>query len=218
MPLRSLYPDEDFRNVRKPLRDGFTALVNLEELVSVRDELYLNVDERGREEAEIWATCWPKLRRLSLYNVDLNLDTGFLEHLAGVPLLESVVFTRPDGLYEWYDPTTWRMPYSAIDIKAAWLDALSANAYNGGLKRRKDLSIMFVSMPEQIPIFDEHEESWEKIDPEGLICVKFAGALAPSSPLFEQTRGVQDFVRGLALDGTLFDANMGERMDLHTIY
>lgn len=218
MPLRSLYPEEDTRNVRKLLRDGFAALINVEELVSVRDELYLNVEERGRDEAEVWATCWPKLRRLSLYNVDMSPDTCFLEHLAGVPLLESVIFPRPDGLAEWYDTDPRQaLPNSAMDIKRAWLDALSANAAIGGgggrLRRRRDLTIMFVNVRELTPVFEMHEESWEEIDPEGRICVKFFEVSSRYSAVFQQIRGVQELIRRHALDGTLFDARLGERID-----
>ena len=72
MPLRTLHPEEDHKGVRPVLRQGFEALVNLGECVSVEDELYLHVHFYLREESPVWATCWPRLRRLYLYNVMLD--------------------------------------------------------------------------------------------------------------------------------------------------
>jgi hypothetical protein len=93
IPLRSLYPEDDHLAVRRILRKGFQRLENLEEFVSTRDELYLEVTDYGRHPA-VWRG-WKKLKRLALYNVDLDLH--FFEDLAHLPALETLVVSRPDG-------------------------------------------------------------------------------------------------------------------------
>ncbi len=102
MPLRSLYPEDDRRGVRKLLRSAFQKLTALEEFVSTRDELYLGTHRRwaanAEVEPEIWS-LWPKLRRLALYNVDVsNLD--FLHDIQECTELTHLVMTRSDGLEE----------------------------------------------------------------------------------------------------------------------
>ena len=93
IPLRSLYPEDDHLAVRRVLRKGFQRLENLEEFVSTRDELYLEVTDDGRHPA-VWRS-WKKLKRLALYNVDL--DFNFFHDLAHLPALETLVVSRPDG-------------------------------------------------------------------------------------------------------------------------
>jgi hypothetical protein len=101
IPLRSLYPEDDHLGVRRVLREGFERLENLEEFVSTRDELYLEVTEDGRHPA-VWAS-WKKLKRLALYNVDLTIS--FFRDLACLGHLETLVLSRTDcnreGLEEW---------------------------------------------------------------------------------------------------------------------
>jgi len=99
LPLRSLYPADDHLDVRRVLRDGFSRLTMLEEFVSVRDELYLDVFDAAlrTDEAQVW-TAWPNLRRLALYNVDTS--HRFWIKVAGMPKLETLVLTRADGLLD----------------------------------------------------------------------------------------------------------------------
>lgn len=93
IPLRSLYPEDDHQSVRRVLRDGFEQLANLEEFVSTKDELYLEVTEDGRHPA-VWQN-WKKLKRLALYNVDLTFY--FFRDLARLAHLDTLVLSRPDG-------------------------------------------------------------------------------------------------------------------------
>lgn len=93
IPLRSLYPEDDHLAVRAVLREGFTRLENLEEFVSTRDELYLEVTESGRHPA-VWRS-WTRLKRLALYNVDLTFY--FFQDLARLPELDTLVLSRSDG-------------------------------------------------------------------------------------------------------------------------
>lgn len=101
MPLRSCYPEDDHRSVRPILRSAFSQLVNLEEFVSTRDELYLAITDAERHPA-VWRS-WKKLKRLSLYNVDLTSE--FWRDVAALPLVETLVLPRVDGndesLEEW---------------------------------------------------------------------------------------------------------------------
>jgi hypothetical protein len=99
IPLRSLYPEDDHLAVRRVLRKGFQRLDNLEEFVSIRDELYLAVTDDGHYPA-VWRV-WKKLKRLALYNVDL--DSNFFQDLAHLPALETLVVSRPDGNSESLD-------------------------------------------------------------------------------------------------------------------
>ena len=71
MPLRSVYPEDPGGPLVRPrLRHAFESLTNLQEFVSVKDELYLAVTEETRE-TPVWSS-WKSLRRLSLYNVLLD--------------------------------------------------------------------------------------------------------------------------------------------------
>jgi hypothetical protein len=95
IPLRTCYPEEDHLGVRTVLREGFSMLENLEEFVSVRDELFLQIRD-GREPA-FW-TRWKRLKRLAVYNPDA--DIRFWQDVAKMPELETVVLTRADSIRE----------------------------------------------------------------------------------------------------------------------
>jgi hypothetical protein len=102
IPLRAWFPEDDededeHKNVRKVLREGFEGLVNLEEFVSTQDELYLDLTYHDRERAVIW-THWPKLKRLALYNVAADAD--FWRNVACHPSLQTIVLSNPDCLME----------------------------------------------------------------------------------------------------------------------
>jgi hypothetical protein len=96
IPLRSLYPERDHLDVRRILREGFQRLENLEEFVSVKDELFLDTTTHGSE-PPVWKS-WIKLKRLALYNVDADPD--FWADISKMPDLETLVLTRADGLRE----------------------------------------------------------------------------------------------------------------------
>lgn len=93
MPLRTCYPEDDHLAVRPVLREGFARLTNLEEFVSTRDELYLDVMDGER--AYVWS-AWPKLKRLALWNVDVGQE--FWRHVAQHSSLESLVLSNSDSL------------------------------------------------------------------------------------------------------------------------
>jgi hypothetical protein len=99
MPLRSLYPEDDYHDIRPKVREAFEKLTAVEEFTSARDELYLATrewDDLNRfREIPVWST-WPKLKRLALYNVDMESE-GFFNGLRQLGNIETLVFTRPDG-------------------------------------------------------------------------------------------------------------------------
>ncbi|KAJ3170288.1 hypothetical protein HDU88_008915 [Geranomyces variabilis] len=99
MPLRSLYPEDDVRQILPLLRKGFDFLKVIEEFTSARDELHLS-NWPKRDHPPFWAR-WPRLRRLALYNMDLdpNVDE-FWSGIAKLGGLEVLVATRADGLDE----------------------------------------------------------------------------------------------------------------------
>lgn len=100
IPLRSLYPEDDTNHVRPFLRAAFSQLVALEEFVSTRDELFLDVTtpEQGPLQPAVWSR-WPNLKRLALYNVDSSSDR-FIRDIRRCRNLTHLVLTRSDGLEE----------------------------------------------------------------------------------------------------------------------
>lgn len=97
MPLRSVDPEEPSGHLTMQcLRRGFEQLQNLEEFVSVRDELYTSTSV-PRTAPQTW-TSWPNLKRLALHNV--LIDDSFWNDLSKLPLLEVLVLTGPDGSEE----------------------------------------------------------------------------------------------------------------------
>jgi hypothetical protein len=104
IPLRSLHPEDDPNNVRPFLQAAFQELVALEEFVSTRDELYLDVTKRDREHPAVWST-WPNLKRLALYNVDVS-SMRFLRDIQQCRQLTHLVLTRADGLIERVFPSS----------------------------------------------------------------------------------------------------------------
>jgi hypothetical protein len=104
IPLRSLRPEDDTNNARPFLRAAFQQLVALEEFVSARDELYLDVAEHDRQHPDMWST-WPNLKRLALYNVDVS-PMGFLRDIQQCRQLTHLVLTRADGLTESVFPSS----------------------------------------------------------------------------------------------------------------
>ncbi|KAF2680714.1 hypothetical protein K458DRAFT_279906, partial [Lentithecium fluviatile CBS 122367] len=93
MPLRTCHAEDDHLGVRAVLREGFSRLENLEEFVSVQDELYLVLWDEN--EAPFW-TRWKRLKRLAIYNPDV--EDEFFEHVGKLPELETLVLTRADSL------------------------------------------------------------------------------------------------------------------------
>ncbi|KAK5994357.1 hypothetical protein PT974_04831 [Cladobotryum mycophilum] len=213
MPLRSLYPDDDYDGIRPLLRKGFEALVNIEEFVSLQDGLFLRLGPRSRNEPEVWATCWPKLRRLSLYNVDIDPDRPLFSSMANVPHLESVIFPRLDGLSDWrvVDINGRNLGFS-IDVKLEWLKALvGRDIYPfGEPKRPQDISIMFVNTAQQEASFSIHQDGWQDMDPEGRIRVKLYDVDEYEYEKLNEIENVHEFLKQRALNGTLFDPELGK--------
>ncbi|RDW81379.1 uncharacterized protein DSM5745_04936 [Aspergillus mulundensis] len=111
MPLRHLYPEDDVYQLRPILRTAFSRMTQLEEFVSVRDELYLGTfmpqgtleQEQGPNlEPAVWS-FWPNLQRLGLYNVAVD-SRQFIEGLRRCSNLTHLVLVRPDGLTEDVSP------------------------------------------------------------------------------------------------------------------
>lgn len=100
IPFRSHPPDEDIETGLRPiLRKVFTKLENVEEFVSVNDELYLD-DDVGNTRQELLWTRWSNLRRLGLYNLDLGRPDALRAVTTKLPLLEVLVLARADDLQE----------------------------------------------------------------------------------------------------------------------
>lgn len=102
--LRSLYPEKDRKHVRSLLRTAFKYLTALEELVSVRDELYLDTVRwtiGSVPEPAVWS-LWPRLKRLALYNPALS-DPDFVNDIQKCQHLTHLILVRADGLQDRLD-------------------------------------------------------------------------------------------------------------------
>ncbi|UPX12211.1 uncharacterized protein EKO05_0002773 [Ascochyta rabiei] len=140
IPLRSLYPEDDHLAVRRVLREGFERLENLEELVSTRDELYLEVTD-GVPHPVVWRS-WKKLKRLALYNVDLTFY--FWQDIARLPAIETLVLSRSDGndesLDDWaeYFKSTQR-PFKIIMLGSDRRRLIPDRLLSGRIKNRNEV-------------------------------------------------------------------------------
>lgn len=166
IPLRSLYPADDHLNVRKTLREAFSMLTGLEELVSVRDELYLDVLEpewRTEKETPVW-TLWPRLRRLALYNVDA--DGKFWESVREMRELETVVLTRADGL----ESTCMKTEYFGTALGGdASGDTGHAAEEEPVLPR--PLKVVIANISNNQPNHLAGRWKWDKVDPNNIMRV-----------------------------------------------
>ncbi|KAJ9157448.1 hypothetical protein NKR23_g754 [Pleurostoma richardsiae] len=184
MPLRSLWPADDHLDVRANLRQGFEALARLEELVCVRDELFLRVSEpewHVDEGPPLWASAarWPRLRRLALYNADAGAP-GFWRAVGAAPRLETLVLTRADGLEEGVCPKT---EYFAVADRPLTVVLVDVEA------RR----------PEGMPRW-----RWRDVDPEGRMRVAAYDVPTSFYGDEDEIELCQEWVKGAALRGTLW--------------
>ncbi|KAL9565822.1 hypothetical protein ACKAV7_010004 [Fusarium commune] len=192
MPLRDLDPTEN-NDILEPLRQGFEALVNVEELTSVKDELYVDTD--GSILQPHVFTKWPKLRRLCLYNV--MVEEQFFEYMAACPQLEAAVLVRPD---------------LADDVKGDWARAWAKtnprDTRNDGLVYEgPKIAIAFCDWPPYLYDFNGMIPLWKEIDPDNKITVSTV-ATHKRYDRKARRRGpiasCQDWIRDHALLGTIW--------------
>ncbi|PNP61565.1 hypothetical protein FNYG_13715 [Fusarium nygamai] len=192
MPLRDLSPMQN-KDILEPLRHGFEALVNIEELISVKDELY--VDTEGDIIQPHVFIKWPKLRRLCLYNVDVA-DTWF-DDMASCPQLETAVFVRPD---------------LADDVKGEWARAwakinLRDTKDDGSVYKGPKISMAFCDWPPYLYDFSSKIPHWQEVDPDNKITVSTV-ATHKRYDRRSRRRGpiasCQDWIRDHALRGTIW--------------
>ncbi|KAF5539252.1 hypothetical protein FMEXI_8994 [Fusarium mexicanum] len=193
MPLRDLGPTQN-KDILEPLRQGFEALVNIEELISVKDELYVDT-EADIIQPHVFGK-WPKLRRLCLYNVGVA-DT-FFEDMASCPQLESAVFVRPD---------------LADDVKGEWARAWAKfnprdTKDDGPVYKGPKISMAFCDWPPYLYDFSSMIPHWQEVDPGNKITVS---TMATHKRYDRRSRrrgpiaSCQDWIRDHALRGTLWN-------------
>lgn len=231
IPLRSLRPADDHLAVRDTLRDAFAMLTALEEFVSVRDELYLDVSEPewrvpaaglgagagagvgvgvgvgvlggSNVEAPAW-TAWPKLRRLALYN--RAADEGFWRAVAGAAALETLVLTRADCL----DGTCMKSEYLGCWSSGgggAGLGAVGAVGETLPLPLPpRPLKVVLVNVSnEQQPGSWAGRWKWDRVDPENVMKVMTYDVPTSFYGDDDGTSLCQDWVKTAALRGDLWD-------------
>jgi hypothetical protein len=135
IPLRSLRPEYDTNNVRPLLRAAFREFVGLEEFVSIRDELYLDVIKHTSEHSAVWST-WPNLKRLALYNVDVS-SIRFLEDIQQCRQLTHLVLTRADGFTESIFPPPSPPPPLHSLQRVLIVNSAQGHAFNPAFSRRR---------------------------------------------------------------------------------
>jgi hypothetical protein len=176
IPLRSVDPERDHLGVRNILREGFERLEHLEEFVSVRDELFLNLYWHGGEPA-FW-TKWPKLRRLAVYNAASH--PSFWRDVAKMANLETIVMTRADGLREY-------------DIKSQYFRHCN-----------KPLKVLLINIDSQQMRYGNFRRgNWDAADPKKLMTIMTYNI--PLFMDDDPIEVCQDYVRIGAEHGTLWD-------------
>ncbi|KAM0472154.1 hypothetical protein ACHAP7_008826 [Fusarium lateritium] len=204
MPLRTLYREDDHYGIRKILREGFETLSNIEEIVSVRDELYL--DSTGDyDDPQVWAQ-WPKLKRMALYNV--LAEEELWQNMLLCPQLETAIFTRADGVrYSQNVKREWFKAWVVGTSKAATTNG-NEEQYSG-----PGITIAFCDVARELPDFGSYDSSWQTMDPENKICIL---NVPTDSVYLQQTRRdnrwgedpiwvSQEWVRERSLTGTLWE-------------
>ncbi|KAG8667984.1 hypothetical protein FPOAC2_13194 [Fusarium poae] len=162
MPLRRINPlFEDSRDNFSLIREGFEALVNVEELVSINDELWLPTVG-----PEAW-TKWPKLKRLALYNVTAGPELW--KDMISCPQLEMAIFTRVDRT----EMELWQ-----VNIKDQWSRAWTEASLQKTLSfedrvpyQGRKVIIALCDWREELPRFGHFTESWERLDPDNRIWI-----------------------------------------------
>ncbi|KAH7179176.1 uncharacterized protein B0J16DRAFT_167341 [Fusarium flagelliforme] len=196
MPLRSLYPADDEHGVRKLLREGFEALVSIEELVSINDELYLATKE-DHSEPQVW-TKWPNLQRISLYNVYMVPELW--KDMLLCPQLHNAVFPRADS-------DNSRRHDIKGELFATWAEATGQNSqkYQG-----PEITIALCDWYRQPYDFESYTESWRDLDPDNLMSIRTVIIDPQYDPAFqnvddEQIYTCKNWIRERALRGSLWD-------------
>ncbi|KAL5342814.1 hypothetical protein BJX70DRAFT_385993 [Aspergillus crustosus] len=101
MSLDDLYDEHTLDKSCRILRQAFTRMTQLEEFCCVKDEFCLDI-QKGKIVPAFWS-CWPRLRRLALYDIAMG-SSQFIEGLRKCQNLTHLVLVRPDGLSEHVSP------------------------------------------------------------------------------------------------------------------
>lgn len=199
IPLRSLSPADDHLDVRRTLREGFAELSHIEEFVSVRDELYLDVLEPtwrrvGQPAKSMAWTAWPYLRRLALYNVFAG--TSFWADVRRLSRLETVVLTRADALRE-------------ICLKRAYLGAggagMSGEVDASSEAEPRPLKVVLVNVFYDQPNGLEGQSRWDEVDPKHVVDVMNYDVPTSFYADEDVESLCQEWVKTAALRGNIWD-------------
>ncbi|KAF1809913.1 hypothetical protein P152DRAFT_143240 [Eremomyces bilateralis CBS 781.70] len=98
LPSPIAFPLENSIGHHPVIWEGFDQLSQLEEFVSLRDDLYFPDRNWSRWLRYPTWTYWPKLKRLALYNLDANFK--FWQEMAGLEMLEQLVLARTSSMVQ----------------------------------------------------------------------------------------------------------------------
>ncbi|KAH7017236.1 hypothetical protein EDB80DRAFT_772675 [Ilyonectria destructans] len=155
MPLRTLYPYYDRGGVRPILRQGVRSSRTPRR---IHDE---------RNEPEVWATCWPKLRRLAIYNPNMDPGDDIWVDMARLPHLELGVFTRADmhGI-------------DGFGVKQEWVNAVVGTRRRAGSNSEnqhrdpRTISLVFVEDFHTLVDFSSSGHTPEELDPNHCVDIR----------------------------------------------
>ncbi|ERF72519.1 hypothetical protein EPUS_02800 [Endocarpon pusillum Z07020] len=99
MSLDGVFPPLECHDIRSTLRHAFKRLTAIEEFISIRSNLYLDsgkirLYKLGHDPP--LPPLWPRLKRLALYNQDIDI-LELMSSMGKMQNLEVLVLTRPDG-------------------------------------------------------------------------------------------------------------------------
>ncbi|XEU94722.1 hypothetical protein FSHL1_000006 [Fusarium sambucinum] len=156
MPLRLINPElDDSRGTRRLLREGFEALVNVEEFVSINDELW-----PATTLPEVW-TKWPKLKRLALYNVVTGPQLW--KNLISCPQLEMVTLSamNPPNVESWRQniKDEWSRAWTQATLQTT-MSFEDRVPYQG-----REVIIALCDLGVCLSRFAYFTDSWERLDP-----------------------------------------------------
>ena len=212
---------KDPKGIKPVLRQGLGALVHLEECVSIRDELDLDLGD-GSRDTLVWAVHWPKLRRLAIRPCAIfHNEPDFWNAMAALPEFDTILFM-----------SVLSSPNRTEDVKTMWLDAVAdvtGRPMADVQSNPRPLTAVHVDDISERKIWYWPVTAWRELDPTNRIRVLEArirtvrsGHCASAWDIASDDEYAahkshyltcMDKVRELALQGILWDATVRDSYD-----
>ncbi|KAF2866642.1 hypothetical protein BDV95DRAFT_205267 [Massariosphaeria phaeospora] len=166
-------------DLQKVLQEGFEKLENLEEFVSIRDDLHIITPQYEGEAFALFWKRWTKLRRLAL--CEAEADSEFWTYVAELPHLGTLILTRANQLGTW-------------NMKAEFFRHTD-----------RPLKVLLVDVEEdQIRFGNMRRAHWDAVDPDRKMTI-----MTYTIPRIFEDDSIREvchgFIRTGAENGTLWD-------------